>query len=172
MATQAERRQTTRDAVVEAAIAAFTEAGGIEVGLDEIAGRAGVAKSTVLYHFGSRAAVLRSVAVRLFTAQEAQLGPLDAGAAAWVAALLRLQLGADARLLNQVGDELALAGELGGADPVAYLTSRLGGVGVDGDARVVASAIVQFSRQLAYGMIDGDEIDPIVAALVRGVRLA
>lgn len=170
MATQAERRESTRSAVIDAAIDAFVEAGGVEVGLDEIAQRAGVAKSTVLYHFGSRSAVLRSVAVRLFAAQEVHLGAFG-DPADWVDRLLRLQISSEARLLHRVGDELAAAGELGAADPVEYLARRLDDVGVGGDARVLAAAIVQLSRQVAYGQMSESEIPGLVMALTAGVRL-
>lgn len=171
VATQSERRASTRAATVRAAVDAFVEADGIEVGLEEIAGRAGIAKSTILYHFGSRAALLRAVAVMLFQAQEAAVGPAVGDAGEWVTGLLRAQTAPTARLLHLVGDELASHGELGGADPIPEVARRLAELGVEGDPVVLSAAIVQFSRSIAYGLTEPDGIDAIVASLVRGARL-
>jgi AcrR family transcriptional regulator len=53
VATQLERRTETRLAIVDAALSLFLEADGIDASIDAVAERAGVAKSTVIYHFRS-----------------------------------------------------------------------------------------------------------------------
>ncbi|MEL7207372.1 MAG: TetR family transcriptional regulator, partial [Actinomycetota bacterium] len=147
--------------------------GSASVTLDAIAADAGVAKSTVLYHFGSRLGVLRAVAIELFARTERRIARRARGASAadWVRALLEEQLTAEGRVLHEIGDELAQHEALGEGDPMAYLVERLGGLGVDGSAQVVAAATVQFGRQLAYGQSGRTDIDAMVAALAVGARI-
>jgi AcrR family transcriptional regulator len=174
VATQLERRESTRRDVVDAALVAFTEAGHTGVTLDDIAADAGVAKSTVLYHFGSRLGVLRAVAIELFLRAERRIARRARGATAadWVRALLEEQLTATGRVLHQIGDELAQHQALGEGDPMAYLVERLDGLGVEGEVEAVAAATLQFGRQLAYGQAGGADVDRMVTALQGGGRVA
>jgi len=61
MASQTERRQATREAVVAAAIALFGRKGFAATTIDEIAVSAGVAKGAVYHHFPSKEAIFEAV---------------------------------------------------------------------------------------------------------------
>ncbi len=61
MATQAERRATTRGAILTAADRLFAEAGFAATSVDDIAKAAGVAKGAVYHHFPSKEAVFEAV---------------------------------------------------------------------------------------------------------------
>jgi AcrR family transcriptional regulator len=61
MATQAERRATTRGAILEAAGALFAGQGFAATSVDDIAGAAGVAKGAVYHHFATKEAVFEAV---------------------------------------------------------------------------------------------------------------
>jgi AcrR family transcriptional regulator len=61
MATQAERREATRDAIVTAAATLFGGKGFAATTIDEIAGTAGVAKGAVYHHFPNTEAVFEAV---------------------------------------------------------------------------------------------------------------
>ena len=61
MATQAERREATRGAILEAALRRFGEAGFAAVTVDDIAAAAGVAKGAVYHHFPSKEALFEQV---------------------------------------------------------------------------------------------------------------
>lgn len=73
MATQAERRETTREAIVVAAAALFGRVGFAATTIDEIAGVAGVAKGAVYHHFLSKEAVFEAVLQRTSAALAADL---------------------------------------------------------------------------------------------------
>jgi AcrR family transcriptional regulator len=61
MASQAERRATTRGAILEAARALFAAHGFAATTVDDIAAKAGVAKGAVYHHFASKEAVFDAV---------------------------------------------------------------------------------------------------------------
>jgi AcrR family transcriptional regulator len=61
MPTQAERTRTTRRALVDAGLTLFSDPGYAEVGVDEIAGRAGVTSGALYHHFDSKAGLFRAV---------------------------------------------------------------------------------------------------------------
>jgi AcrR family transcriptional regulator len=61
MATQAQRRQTTREAIVGAATTLFGERGFAATHMDAIAARAGVAKGAVYHHFPTKERVFEAV---------------------------------------------------------------------------------------------------------------
>lgn len=173
MATQSERRDQTRRSVVAAAIKLFDESGDTSASLEDIAALAGVAKSTVVYHFESRIGLLQAVARRIFAeAQQArtprQIGPPetsrdtgdDPSQAAWIAALLHSQTDARARVLHSIDDELTAARSLGDADPAPWLTSALASIGLR-EPEIAAMSLLQLSRRIARGLIDPTEIDTI-----------
>jgi AcrR family transcriptional regulator len=61
MATQAERRETTRAAILAAARELFASQGFAATSVDDIAEAAGVAKGAVYHHFASKEAVFETV---------------------------------------------------------------------------------------------------------------
>ncbi|MEM7337619.1 MAG: TetR/AcrR family transcriptional regulator [Actinomycetota bacterium] len=166
MATQAERRSTTRAAIVEAASAAFIRHGSPDVSLDEIARDAGVTKGTILYHYESRAGVLAAVAVRLFADLEARVtAGEDVDATSYVTKLLAYQAGPVGRVLFTIGDELMRIGSLGAVDPYRHIRLRLDELSAPGSTAVIAGAVLQFARQLAFGLAEPDDIPAMVAEL-------
>jgi AcrR family transcriptional regulator len=63
--TQAERRETTRAALLAAARELFAERGFTDTGREDIAERAGVTRGALYHHFDSKAAVAQAVLVEL-----------------------------------------------------------------------------------------------------------
>ncbi len=61
MVTQAERRETTRNAVMQAATTLFGTVGFATTTVDQIAGEAGVAKGAVYHHFANKEAIFAAV---------------------------------------------------------------------------------------------------------------
>ncbi len=163
MATQEERRNATRTAVIDAASAAFEAQGSPDVPLEEIADAAGITKSTILYHFKSRTRLLAAVAAALFVEIEDRAEAPTA--ADYVRAVLVVQATPVGRVLFTVGDELLRTGDLGEIDPYRHLCSRLTELGVAEPVMVTAGAVMQFGRQLAFGLADASEIDGMVDAL-------
>ena len=166
VATQSERRDQTRRSVVAAAIKLFDGSGDTSASLEDIAALAGVAKSTVVYHFESRIGLLQVVARRIFAeAQQGrdadESGPgAEPDPVAWIAALLRSQTDARARVLHAIDDELTSARSLGDADPAPWLTAALAGVGLS-EPEIATMSLLQVSRRIARGLIDPSEIDDI-----------
>jgi len=173
MPTQQERRTATRQGAVNATIEVLVERGTTQVSLEEIAQIAGVAKSTLIYHFGSRAGLLRDAAVSVVRDLEHRLAAETPGADAetWLRALLAEVQSPRGRMLYTIGDELGSRGELADGDPVPYLGGRLAEFGVDGDPELLAAAVVHLGRTLAYGPPDPAAIDRIIESVQRGARL-
>jgi AcrR family transcriptional regulator len=73
MATQAERREATRDAIIVAASTLFGAKGFAATTIDAIAGTAGVAKGAVYHHFASKEAVFEAVLRRTSAALAADI---------------------------------------------------------------------------------------------------
>jgi len=73
MATQAERREATREAIVTAATTLFGDSGFDATIIDEIAAAAGVAKGAVYYHFPNKEAVFEAVLQRTSAALAADV---------------------------------------------------------------------------------------------------
>lgn len=61
MASQAERRATTRGAILQAAASLFSSQGFAAVSVDAIAAAAGVAKGAVYHHFPAKEAIFEAV---------------------------------------------------------------------------------------------------------------
>lgn len=164
MATQTERRNATRRAILDAAVDAYI-ADDISVALERIAVDAGVTKSTIHYHFGSRDGLWRSVAEYVFGRIEARFArlPDDVDVSTWVRMVLAEQATPRGRLLFAINDELARTGDLIDADPFPYLALRLGEFGIDAPPAVIAAAMIQYGRQLAFGAIT--DIDDVMADL-------
>ncbi len=178
MATQAERRTSTRGAIIEAAYAEFASRGAPDVALDVIAVRAGVTKGSIHYHFTNRASLLGAVAEWVFEDIESRVaasafanGADDVTPVSYVRALLLEQAGPVGRVLFTIGDELLRTGDIGDIDPFPYLCARLKRLGVDGEVTIVAATIVQFGRHLAFGQANVNEIDDMLSALVTGGKL-
>lgn len=77
MATQAQRRETTRGAILAAANALFAGRGFSATSVDDIARAAGVAKGAVYHHFPSKEAVFEAV---FEAASHSLVGPVIAAA--------------------------------------------------------------------------------------------
>jgi AcrR family transcriptional regulator len=79
--TQAERSESTRDALVEAARALFAARGYAEVGTEEIVRMAGVTRGALYHHFDGKRDLFEAVYERVEAdlAQRIAAGALDAG---------------------------------------------------------------------------------------------
>jgi hypothetical protein len=66
---------------------------------------------------------------------------------------------------------LARVGEFEDVDPYKYFCGRLPSLGVTGSVVVLAAAITQMGRQLAYDLTPASEIDAMVASLCVGGKL-
>jgi AcrR family transcriptional regulator len=166
VATQLERRTETRQAIVDAALSIFLEEDSIEASLDAIADRAGVAKSTVVYHFGGRVGLLEAVANRLYHEMGDRLGPFDRyeDAHAFVRAfLLDAQL-PSARIYQQVGDHLLYRVESEGwGRGLQSMIAALEMLGVTDRVVVTAAATLMMARQVTFGHADEAAIDAFAA---------
>lgn len=178
MAKQEDRSKATRKAIVEAAYAAFEESGAPDVALEVIAERAGVTKGAIHYHFGNRAGLLAAIAIWVFIGIERrvgrldQAGPKEASASLYIRGLLNEQASPVGRVLFTLGDEMARSGGLHAADPYKYLCTRLREFGVDGSVEVMAAAVMQLGRQLAFGLAEASEIDGMLESLNEGASLS
>ena len=135
--------------------------------LDTIATTAGVTKGTILYHFGSRAGLLRAVAERALGRFEARLAREveSVDARTWVRRVLAEQATPTGRMLFAINDELAPTGELVDVDPFPYLAMRLRELEVVAPPTVIAAAMLQYGRQLAFGHPAGGTLDDAMADL-------
>jgi AcrR family transcriptional regulator len=172
MASQIERRTTTRSAIVSAAVHCYLEAGDIDVSLDSIALEAGVAKATIIYHFGSRIGLLLAVADRLLSEFLERLGPFSgfSNPEDAIRAYLEQALAPTARLFSQVGDALTYAGQIGIGLAQELLVESLRQSGVTGCPNVVAAAMQTMVRQIAFGYVDADGIDTFIAEISRALE--
>lgn len=166
MATQLERRAATRSAILHASIAAF-EDGDLSASLESIAAAAGVTKGSIHYHFGSRTGLLEAVATHSFAEIEKRIAArADAvDVATWVREVLEDQISPRGRMLFTIADELARAGSLIGVDPFPYISLRLSEFDIAAPPTVIAAAIIQYGRQLAFGSTPPDALDAIMADL-------
>lgn len=165
MATQLERRTETQQAIVEAALELFLADDRIDASLDAVAEGAGVAKSTVLYHFGSRLGLLEAVAEHLSKEMGARLAPFDqyTSAPAFVRAFLRDGRSPRVRVFQMVGDHLLYARE---GRPIGRglerLMEALGLLGVTERSLVIAAATLTMLREVTFGGIDDETIDRFI----------
>ena len=177
MTKQEDRSKATRKAIIEAAFAMFEQSGAPDVALEAIAERAGVTKGAIHYHFGNRAGLLEAIAIWLFIGIEQRVGQIDSTvspeerASLYVRGLLKEQASPVGRVLFTLGDEMARTGALNEADPYQYLCTRLAGFGVDGSVEMLAAAVMQLGRQLAFGLAGAEEIDAMMVSLTDGGRL-
>lgn len=165
VATQLERRTGTQQAIIDAALALYLEQSTIEASIDAIAERAGVAKSTVLYHFRSRLGLLDAIADRLFREMGGRLGPLDRyeGPADFVRAFLREGMAPEVRIYFQVGDQLQYA--RGSGKALRSLVGGLESLGVTERTLVIAAAAMTMAREVTFGHADELTIDAFVDEL-------
>jgi AcrR family transcriptional regulator len=73
----ADRRQHTRDLVLDAALQLFNERGYLGVRVEDIAQQAGVSRATFYKHFAEREQVLAELFERLLGAESAEAEPAD-----------------------------------------------------------------------------------------------
>lgn len=168
MPTQLERRTETQQAIIDAALELFVEHDDTDVSLDAVAERAGVAKSTVLYHFGSRLGLLGAVGEHLWREMGSRLAPFDQyeDAPAFLRALLRDGRSPRVRIFHQVGDRLLYANEgrqIGRG--LEGLIEALELLGVRERTMVIAFAAMTMVRQVTFGDIDDATIDRFVDEL-------
>jgi AcrR family transcriptional regulator len=92
--TQAERSESTRDALIEAARTLFAERGYAAVGTEEIVRAAGVTRGALYHHFGGKRDLFEAVYERVESelAQRIATGALGTGA---VAPLEAMRAGAE-----------------------------------------------------------------------------
>lgn len=168
MATQVERRAATRNAILQASIEAF-EGEDLSASLESIAVSAGVTKGSIHYHFGSRTGLLEAVASHAFAEIEKRIAARAEAVdvATWVREVLEDQISPRGRMLYMIADELARAGSLVGSDPFPYISLRLTEFDIAAPPPVVAAALIQFGRQLAFGSTPPDAIDGIMIDLGR-----
>lgn len=96
--TQAERRNSTRSAILKAARDLFGGRGFAQVSIDDVAGGAGVTKGAIYHHFSSKEALFEAVLVAEQTHLMAQAAPDGEGELEYrLAAALRSYLTAAAR---------------------------------------------------------------------------
>lgn len=174
VATQLERRTETRQAIVDAALSIFLEEDRIDASLDAVAERAGVAKSTVIYHFRSRVGLLEAVADRLYHEMGARLGPFERyeDAPAFVRAFLCDGRLPSVRIHQQVGDHLLYTSEGDGfGRGLQSMIEALELLGVTDRVLVVAAATLLMARQVTFGHADEATIDAFVDEVFAGVAI-
>jgi len=166
VATQTERRNATQRAILDAAVASFTSF-DLAVSMEAIAADAGVTKGSIHYHFGSRSGLLRAVAEFTMVGLERKIANMAkrSDVRAWVRAVLTEQATPTGRMLFAINDELTAAGELDSVDPFAYFTSRLAEFEIPSPPPVIAAAVIQYGRQLAFGNTSAADIDHVMADL-------
>lgn len=134
--------------------------------MESIATAAGVTKGSIHYHFGSRTGLLQAVAEYTIGQLEQRIArSADSGVEAWVRAVLTEQATPKGRMLFTINDELAGSGELADVDPFPYFTLRLAEFEIPSPPPVVAAALIQYGRQLAFGNTSADDIDNVMADL-------
>jgi AcrR family transcriptional regulator len=168
MPTQLERRTETQQAIIDAALELFLESDDTDASLDAVAERAGVAKSTVLYHFNNRVGLLTAVGDRLWHEMGVRLSPMEqyADAPAFLRAFLRDGRSPRVRVFQQVGDRLLYASEgrrIGRG--LESLVATLEGLGLRERTMVVAAACLTMVRQVTFGDVDDETIDRFVDEL-------
>ena len=174
MATQLERRTETRHAIVDAALEIFLEEGGIDASLDAVAERAGIAKSTVIYHFRNRRGLLDAVGDRLYHEMGARLGPFERyeDAPVFVRAFLHDARLPSVRVYQQVGDHLLYTSESRGwGRGLQAMIEALELLGVTERVLVIAAATLTMARQVAFGHADEAAIDAFVDEAFAGVAV-
>lgn len=171
MATQVQRRTATKHAIVDATIALHLEHPTDEPSLDAVAERAGVAKSTVLYHFQSRLGLLEAVAQRLYADMGRRLSPLEqyTDARAFVRAFLLDGMNPSTRVFHRVGDQLVYATSSQGIGRgVRSVMQALEELGVTERLLTISAAVQMMSRQVAFGHLDETAIDAFLGELFDG----
>ena len=146
----------------------FVEVGNVDVSLEAVAERAGVAKATLLHHFGSRGGLLEAVANGLAAAAWARLDGDHDSAATMARALVELCRSPEARVYVRALD--VLAGDPSTnreAEDVAHLTRTLAALTIGSAAPppLVAAALHSLARRVALGQADDDAIEAVLGAL-------
>src|SRR5690606_9943547 len=134
----------------------------------EVAERAAVPKSTLLYHSQSRTGLLGELAARLYDELVERLGPVDKyeDAAQFIAAFLKESRNPGTRLLHQVGEELRFASQEAGMSPgILLMMDVLKQLGVEDRPLVTAAATLMLARQVSFGQVDEATIDQWVEEL-------
>jgi AcrR family transcriptional regulator len=169
------QKAETRRRLLEAATEVFIETSPMVASLDTIAARAGVARPTLLFHFGSRVELMDQVGQYHLERYRAAGREFEPGALRpFLEAYLRAQRSRRVRLVWQLGDLLYPdhpdGPNAGYWDLVAEIEGRLvGGAGVDPAqarqrARVLAPALMMVARRAAQDLATEREMRDFVAA--------
>jgi AcrR family transcriptional regulator len=106
MNQRARQKAETRRRLIEAATEVFLQHPPMTAPLEEIAGRAGVRRETLLYHFGNRTGLMYEVMRHHLRSFEAQVSELGTELAPFLELYLRAQTLPLVRLVRQLSDLL------------------------------------------------------------------
>jgi len=172
---RARQKAETRRRLLEAATEVFIESAPIAASLDAIATRAGVARPTLLFHFGSRVELMRQVVqFHLEQFREIARGYQPGELEPFLRGYLAAQRSPTVRLVWQLGDLLypdhPEGPNSGYWDLVAEIERRLAtGARLAPDlaarrARVLAPALMMVARRASQDLASDDEIEDFVSA--------
>ncbi len=168
MPTQLVRKATTERAILDATLALYLERSDSEPSLDDVADRAGVAKSTVLYHFQSRMGLLEALAGRMYGEAVERGLPLDQyeDARAFVRASLLDATRPTTRVFQQINDQLLYANRGPGLGRgMRSIVSALEQLGITEGLAVKAAATQMVARRIAFGDMGESDIEPFLDEL-------
>lgn len=183
--TQAERRETTRAAVLESAIRLFGRKGFAETSLEEIAAEAGVTIRPIYHYFENKLGLFEAtkdvMEERIIeTFERDETGGLDA-IALWRAFIALCEDGGFRRILlvdgpTVLGRDRWASGAVPRAVESLLATSSIGGLRMSGLAsRMLVGALIEAALAIA----DSDdpaqtsgEAETIVTSIVEAVNLA
>jgi TetR/AcrR family fatty acid metabolism transcriptional regulator len=145
----------TRAAILAAAVGQLKAAGVPGFSIEGVAGRAGVAKGLVLYHFGSRAELLARCAAAIGAERrrrltEAARGPGMTGVDGLWAELLSQHADGTARASLSLAAAGLAAGSPGASEPGADLLAQARGALLDGCAVALAAGVDPEPLREAY----------------------
>lgn len=178
-----EKRARTRAAILEAARACYSDAGGTPITIESVTQAAGVAKGTFYVHFSDLAAleadlgdaIIHELADRHESARQAVADPLDRMATAAAIFLHDLAASpAQARLVARAIVALpdvakAVQGRLRGDLSEAQLAGDLSLNSLDLAVRIVVAMVQQAAMLSGDGKLDADAIPELLRAILRAL---
>lgn len=168
MPTQLQRRTETQGAILDSILGMYLDGEGAESSLSAVAERAGVAKSTVLYHFHSRLGLLEALADRLWREMGQRLSPIDQfpDPRAFVGAFLRQGREPTVRVFWEVGDQLMYASRGRGVGRgLQAMVDALEHLGVTERRTAIAAAALHMGREITFRHYDDSAIEAILDEL-------
>jgi len=186
MATQAERREKTRAAIVNAAKRIFGERGFAATTIDDIAARADVAKGAVYHHFPTKEALFEAVFEqvsielvvdldRIARNEKDALAAMAAGTEAYFSACAK---GATGRIILRDGPAVLGwerwreidARHFGGKFPLALAAAMAAGVIAQQPVEPLARLLLGAVTEAAVACSTGHDIAKTGAAYARAFR--